>query len=65
MAKVLGMPMAELWLQKRTSRGNLMNSIQPVLQKLYVSIGKHDNTQGRFSFEKPFYYAIRVFTIEH
>ena len=60
MAKVLGMPMAELWLQKRTSRGNLMNSIQPVLEKLYVSTSKHYNAQGRSSFEKPFYCAIGV-----
>ena len=63
MAKVLGMPMAELWLPKRTStRGNLMNSIQKALHKRYISIiSKNHKTKGRFSFDKPFYYTKQSF----
>ena len=55
MAKVLGMPTAELWLPKRSStRGNLMNSTQKALHKRYISINKSSKTKGRFSFAKPF-----------
>ena len=62
MAKVLGMPTAELWLPKRSStRGNLMNSAQKALHKRYISINKNNKTKGRFSFEKPFSETIQSF----
>ena len=55
MAKVLGTPVAGLWLQKRSStRGNLVNPTQKPLHKRYISINKSYKTQASFSFGKPF-----------
>ena len=62
MAKVLGTPVAGLWLQKRSStRGNLVNPTQKPLHKRYISINKNNKTKGRFSFDKPFYYTEQSF----
>ena len=53
MAKVLGMPTAELWLLKLSStRGNLINSAQKAPHKRYISINGNNKTKGRFSFSK-------------